>query len=202
MHPDLSISTFVQRSHATALSKGWHEDPLACPDGSGGVHRIHDRVLAKIALVHSELGEAWEAYELRDFKMIYVTGSGKPEGFVVEIADALIRIFDTCGALELDLEYAVNRQKNAPDWLAETPSEDMRVDAYLARSLMRARCLLDRATEAVRIDAWQTCASHLAAVVLRLTAVCNGLGLDLAEALDAKARYNESRPHRHGGKRA
>ena len=32
---------------------------------------------------------------------------GKPEGFPIEIADTIIRIFDLCGYLDIDLEEAI-----------------------------------------------------------------------------------------------
>jgi len=44
-------------------------------------------------------------------------------------------------------------------------------------------------------------ASEFADVVIRLMDACEFLGIDLAEAILAKHEWNQSRPHRHGGKR-
>ena len=41
---------------------------------------------------------------------------------------------------------------------------------------------------------------ELADVVIRIMDLCGGLGLDLEEALMMKSDFNETRPHKHGGK--
>lgn len=67
----------------TADEKGWHDE-----DRSFGEH---------IALFHSELSEALEAYRdaPNDLGVLTLGADGKPEGVMVEIADVLIRIFDS-----------------------------------------------------------------------------------------------------------
>lgn len=62
----------------------------------------------KLMLIVRELGEAHE--ELRDGRTpteVYYREDGKPEGFGVEMADAVIRIMDVCEALGIDLETRV-----------------------------------------------------------------------------------------------
>ena len=59
----------------------------------------------KLALIHSEISEALEDY--RDGLMETTVHAGKPEGFSIELADAVIRIFDLCGHLGIDLGEAV-----------------------------------------------------------------------------------------------
>lgn len=94
----MKISDLVDDAHAMALQKGWwHEDrsPAEC-----------------LALIHSEVSEALECLRIgspgdrwySDGEDMYTS---KPEGFVYELADVLIRIGDLCGRLELDLEMAV-----------------------------------------------------------------------------------------------
>lgn len=58
---------------------------------------------AKLALVHSELSEALEAHrkDMMDDKLTH------RKGIEVELADALIRIFDIAGRLDLDLGGAL-----------------------------------------------------------------------------------------------
>jgi NTP pyrophosphatase (non-canonical NTP hydrolase) len=44
--------------------------------------------------------------------------------------------------------------------------------------------------------------SELADVVIRGLDLCGHLGIDLESAIELKHRYNQSRPFRHGNKRA
>lgn len=108
----LSIQEWQSKVHALAVEKGWHERPLM----DCAVCDV-DRVAAKVALMHSELSEAVE--ELRKPPILgvqtaletwYQPDTGKPEGFVVELADCVIRIMDTCEALGLDLQSAIEEK--------------------------------------------------------------------------------------------
>jgi NTP pyrophosphatase (non-canonical NTP hydrolase) len=70
-----------------------------------------DAVLAKVMLVVTELAEAVE--EARVDQWIEHRREGdteKPEGFVTELADAVIRIFHIAGLLGLDLETAIQNK--------------------------------------------------------------------------------------------
>ncbi len=108
-HHGLTIRGLIAEAHTTAREKGWHD-----PD-------IDQRTFGEeIALFHSELSEALEAYRDGD-DMTRIThpptaegdrSPSKPEGVAVELADTLIRIFDTCGARGIPLEDAL-RQKMA-----------------------------------------------------------------------------------------
>lgn len=90
----MRINDLVNESYETAKSKGWHDVPRE----AGTV----------LLLVTSELIEAFE--ELRKghhHNLIYFGDNGKPEGFPIEIADAIIRICDMCGDYGIDLEEAI-----------------------------------------------------------------------------------------------
>lgn len=101
------FSLLQQRIHQWAKSKGWWDDP----------NRSFGEQMANF---HAELSEAWEEFRehgLDPESFIYHGDDGKPEGLAVELADCLIRIFDTCGrydfplaeALVTKLEYNKNR---------------------------------------------------------------------------------------------
>ena len=75
-----SINDFIQECHRIAKLKGWWDEERN--DGE------------LIALMHSELSEALEA--MREHKV--------KEDIAEELADCCIRIFDYCGARDIDLE--------------------------------------------------------------------------------------------------
>lgn len=76
--------------HRTAVGHGWWEgDTFNLPE--------------KLALIHSEISEALEEYRNDPDQMYYVSNN-KPEGIAVELADAIIRILDLCGKLDVDIE--------------------------------------------------------------------------------------------------
>lgn len=83
----MRLADVVEASHVAARSKGWWpQEELDSPP-----------VGMKLALIHSEISEALEAYrEAPEGKEAgwWISDTGKPEGFVSELADALIRIGD------------------------------------------------------------------------------------------------------------
>lgn len=93
----MTISDLILESNKTARSKGWWDDP--------------DRNVPELlALVHSEISEALEVYRntgKNGLNETWISETGKPEGFTIELADVLIRVADMCGELDLDLDDAI-----------------------------------------------------------------------------------------------
>ena len=61
-------------------------------------------VAEKIALIHSEISEAFEAYRHQNIK-------GK-DGFEEELGDALQRILHLCGIMGVDIESSILKKMN------------------------------------------------------------------------------------------
>jgi len=92
MSEKLTLNYLMRRCAAINKEKGWEDGRSFGED---------------IALVHSELSEALEEYrENSPLADIYYTDS-KPEGIPIELADAVIRIFNMCSVRGIDLERAL-----------------------------------------------------------------------------------------------
>tara|TARA_A100001037_G_scaffold298504_1_gene322349 strand:+ start:204 stop:527 length:324 start_codon:yes stop_codon:yes gene_type:complete len=91
----MEINKLINLSHNIAQEKGWWDKEREIPE--------------MIALIHSELSEALEEFRVNDNLNIRYE-NGKPEGFVVELADVLIRIFDLSGKYKLDLHNALEEK--------------------------------------------------------------------------------------------
>lgn len=91
-HPPLPTPAEV---HALAVEKGWYE-------GVDMSNPPADWLPARLALVHAELSEALEEY-----RQTGLPPRGKITPIVTELADAVIRIFDISGALDLPIIEAI-----------------------------------------------------------------------------------------------
>lgn len=105
-----AIETLQRKIHQGNVEAGWWTD-LDTMQSLAEECRIHTRfgkalVAEKLALIHSEVSEAMEAARknLMDDKLPH------RKGIEVELADAVIRILDLTGALNLDLAGAIQEK--------------------------------------------------------------------------------------------
>ena len=110
MDEHYAIETLQRKIHQGNVDAGWWTD-LDTMQSLAEECRIRTRfgkalVAEKLALIHSEVSEAMEAARknLKDDKLPHRSG------VEVELADAVIRILDLAGALQLDLAGAIQEK--------------------------------------------------------------------------------------------
>lgn len=87
----MDLNQLADMIHDNSMAHGWWDDSISEAE--------------IIALCHSELSEALEAY--RNDEPLIWDNNGKPDGFAIEMIDCMIRIFDYLGYLGVDVATAL-----------------------------------------------------------------------------------------------
>lgn len=191
----MDYATWQKKIHTLAVEKGWwekHSNPL-------------DRAVEAAVLIVTELSEAIEAYREGRMKIETSDITGKPEGFPIEIADAVIRALDLAGVLvsanqaeDLDAAGARTWFRDALLDTAATIDRDQAASHDVMSCVAAAmRCALIDFDEPGTIMLYT-----VGGVLFWCERIAQVAGFDLEEAIQIKHAYNATRPYRHGGKLA
>jgi hypothetical protein len=202
-----TISSLCQRSHELSRSKGWYD----------GQEKDPRPIRLITLLMQSELIEALEEWRSnRKFDEIYfsyeengvhmVTPPGhmlkddapvekyKPEGILIELADCIIRIAQRCGSYETPIErFELGFSSDFEEMLAAAMADISM--SYLVTTP-------GGATMASMSNMPLSPAFYWAHAWGGIFSWAEQNKLDLWAAIELKERFNATRPHRHGNKRA
>lgn len=159
-----------------------------------------------VALLHSEVGEALEAY--RDHRLADATrpvcgksahtgllcpehGPDKPQGVGSEFADILIRLIDMVDVWDLDLRFLECAVGDMPDFEDFEYRNRESFGDWMAWLHWRI-AEMDAQDEARNYNAWT--------VLRALVTTARHFGIDLETEYRRKIAYNATRPYQHGGR--
>lgn len=117
----------------------------------------------------------------------------KPEGVSIELADYVIRVAQFCGTVGLPLAEEMSRKAGET-----SPCTDMQSEIawlHYATSMFWFSYTQSTASMVDGGVRWLGRALHM------LVVFCDNNKIDLEKAIQAKALYNATRGHKHGGKK-
>ena len=175
----MNLTELQKEAHAIAKEKGWWDQERTFGD--------------LIALIHSELSEALEAY--RDYgnttnawmELVDEDSDRIPVGVGHELADVVIRVADMAEWYGLSFPIHllhINNTRSFGDWIAECHSSVSEVLATFKRFPANPELI---------------CGS-LWGLLGHVFSMAAHYDIDLDAAIAAKMEYNRTREYRHGGK--
>jgi hypothetical protein len=208
-----TIAALCQRSHELSRTKGWYDGEEKDP-----------RPISLVTLLaQSELIEALEEWRAnRKLDEIYFSGPDgievpygslkeeapiekyKPEGILVEIGDAVIRIAQRMGSDEADMQSLIDGLAAACSAHSITWSSDFET--------MLATCMADLSMAylvttpgglalALASGMPNVPKHYFASTWMGIFKFCEQNKLDLWGAIELKEKYNATRPYKHNNKR-
>lgn len=94
----MNINELANKCHGDAKSLGWYDDNKTKSD------------VESLMLTVSELSEAVEELRKPETQIEYEGKNGKPEGYGVELADAIIRLLDLAAFRGIDIGGIIERK--------------------------------------------------------------------------------------------
>ena len=185
----MDLKALQKEAHAIAKEHGWWDEERSFGD--------------LIALVHSELSEALEAYREKhiwtDWRQLHTYPNGRPRGVASELADVVIRVADMaeyCGE-SLTLE---DGPQQVDDVSFGTHISMAHLLLSEAMSIHLATNLSATSLKRPLPEGKHYWIPLLSAVVHHVLLMATHYGIDLDAAIAAKMEYNRTRSYRHGGK--
>jgi len=183
--------------HQTAIDHGWWNKNRELPE--------------LLVLLHSEISEAFEAEQSNIMAVYYK--DNKPEGYLVEMADYVIRIMDLFGHYQINIETYMETldYKNLFSKFLECLLEINQFDIYKKEIFLNHICCLhfnvSKSLEIYRAEKNNLVmigkiSEILTRSIIGCFAYAKYLDHDLMEIIKEKHEYNKTRPYRHGGKKA
>lgn len=213
-----NYTAFSKIVHQNNKDKGWYDNPRSN--------------FETLILVMTELAEAIE--ELRNGSpLVWVkdiesrgtvtlttlgpapspipayTASGKmlkPEGVLIEVADAVIRLMDFFGHKDWDVDVILDAARGSVHYrqFSALAAGRFKTDLEFCGHLILAftSTLSEFVWDEEGFEAIGVFRSSASFFILECEKFCSDRGFDLKELMEFKCKYNTSRPYRHGGKLA
>lgn len=187
-----SISEFVERSYDCACRHGFHDKELSVPHMLMLIlTEVSEVVDADRKGIRASLGWYNErSLTDRDFYSLY-SEIVKPS-VEAELADVVIRICDTCGALDILPHIVSGAEEDFRNIFGN--SSLCEKCFYLCQILCRIdETLLEGVGEDSDSVEW-----GLGSALTFVLCMCEDMGIDIEKHVELKMRYNDMRPYRNG----
>ena len=189
----MNLKELQREAHAIAKEHGWWDQERTFGD--------------LIALVHSELSEALEAYRDKhiwtDWRQLQTYPNGQPRGVGSELADVVIRVADMAEWYGVDLERVVIEARTDPNRAHDLYVRTYEIGAspsfgdWITQLHSRSTDIWNGGLQHAWGQIWQNPIGLFVHDIERMAA---HYGIDLDAAIEAKMEYNRGRSYRHGGK--
>ena len=183
-----NLADLARSCHADSVAAGWWEPLEYAAD------KAREQMRADI--IGSEVGEALDALRRPERPLAYLDDKGKPDGYLVEVADAAIRALDLLGRV-------MDRKESSGLPTLERPTnrtDGMYLGEWHHKVWHQINCIANiQADYGMMFVRNAARVSRLCEVVFLCADETAAHGADLVTLINIKRAFNRTRGTRHGG---